>query len=80
MQDENADVIILKVFHKPENCINCGGKVVPIIYGEPSPELMDEFKSGEVILGGCCFLEESPDWGCLDCEAGYIDFLGVSLL
>lgn len=55
-------------------CPKCGGKVVKIIYGEPTEELFEAADRGEVILGGCCIaLDEngnqiSPEYGCVDCD------------
>jgi hypothetical protein len=35
MQED--EVSIVKVMRKPRKCVNCGGRVVPILYGMPSP-------------------------------------------
>lgn len=67
----------MNIFNKnsvPKNCPKCGGKVVKIIYGEPTEELFEASDRGEVILGGCCIaIDEkgnqiSPEYGCIDCE------------
>lgn len=61
----------------PKTCPKCGGKVVKIIYGEPSQELFEASVRGEVILGGCCIeVDENgnrldPQYGCIDCEATF---------
>lgn len=47
----------MNIFKKnsvPKTCPKCGGKVVKIIYGEPTEELFEASDRGEVILGGCC--------------------------
>jgi len=65
---------IFKKSSVPKTCPKCGGKVVKIIYGEPTEELFEASDRGEVILGGCCIaLDEngnqiSPEYGCVDCE------------
>ena len=39
-------------------CPKCGGKIVEILYGEPTEELFNAAERGEVILGGCCIAFE----------------------
>lgn len=46
------------VNRKPCKCPKCGGKVVPIVYGMPAPELYEKAQRKEVVLGGCCITEE----------------------
>ena len=36
--------------------------VVPIVYGEPSEELVRRARRGEVVLGGCVITQHSPRW------------------
>ena len=57
----------ISVSRKPGKCPHCGGKVVPIIYGDPAPEVMDSAERGKVILGGCCLSPDSPDYACSVC-------------
>lgn len=58
----------------PTVCPKCGGKVVPIVYGMPLPEMEEKADRGEVILGGCCIAVDehgrqlAPQWGCVDCD------------
>ncbi len=59
---------ITEVKRKPCKCPKCGGKVVPILYGEPSHEAYEESLQGKFVLGGCCICEDSPDWECLECH------------
>lgn len=59
---------VKEVGRKPRKCPVCGGKVVRILYGEPSHEAFEAADRGELILGGCCIWEESPDWECLGCH------------
>ncbi len=33
-------------------CPTCGAKAVPIVYGFPSPDLMEAYDRGEIHLGG----------------------------
>ncbi len=59
---------ITDVRRKPCICPICGGKVVRILYGEPSHETFEQAEQGKLILGGCCISEESPDWECISCH------------
>jgi hypothetical protein len=46
-------------------CPSCGAKTVPIAYGMPGPEMVDEYQRGEIELGGGCLVEfENPDCVC----------------
>lgn len=59
---------------KLKTCPKCGGRIVKIVYGEPTEELFEAADRGEVILGGCCItLDENgnqidPEYGCVNCE------------
>lgn len=49
-------------------CQNCGGRLLPIIYGLPSPAIFRAAQKGEVILGGCGPNDNGPNWKCEACE------------
>lgn len=52
-----------------EHCPKCGGKVTPIIYGFIADyNLFEEQKRGNVILGGCTILKDSPTHYCKNCD------------
>ena len=54
---------------KKPKCPKCNSdNVVPIAFGYPSPEMMEEAESGEIVLGGCCIEENDPEWHCKDCD------------
>ena len=65
MNQENNTVTA--VTRKPRKCPHCGGKVVSILYGEPSEEGFQMAERGEVVLGGCIIWESMPDYQCLGC-------------
>jgi hypothetical protein len=50
-------------------CPSCGSKdIIRILYGLrplPDPELMSQ---GKIVLGGCCFTDDDPDYRCGECE------------
>jgi HD domain len=51
-------------------CPSCGeGDAHPIIWGMPSPELMEAVQQGliDVALGGCCVTEDDPTHVCRAC-------------
>ena len=62
---------------KPDRCPKCGGRIVPILYGEPTPEAGEMERRKEIILGGCCIFEDedgnlmSPQYGCVKCHREY---------
>ncbi len=54
--------------NKP-TCPKCGSTtVLPILYGLPAAEAVEEAKRGEIALGGCCISDDSPQWHCSRCE------------
>ncbi len=56
---------------KPSNCPICNStRIADIVYGifTPNEELETKIQSGERIVGGCRFDEDSPRWCCLDCK------------
>lgn len=46
---------------------NSTDAVVPVVHGEPGPELEAQAARGEVILGGCIVHEDSRPWHCKRC-------------
>ena len=69
---------ITDVLRKPRKCPQCGGKVVRILYGEPTPEAFEAAERGEFVLGGCLVNELSPDWECLGCRHRFIRIITES--
>lgn len=70
--EENKEAAIIDVECKPRKCIACGGKVVPILYGEPDEEGGALIDAKEMIMGGCCVTDNDPQWGCLNCDTIYL--------
>ena len=62
---------------KPDTCPKCGGRIVPIVYGDPSSEMFRKSMNDEIILGGCLVMTDdkgnviSPQWGCVKCHREY---------
>ena len=50
-------------------CPRCSSsKVLPIVYGYPSEDLMAEAEAGKVRLGGCIVSPGDPDRACGECS------------
>ena len=51
-----------------KECPECCSKnfVVPILYGLPSPEMLNKI-NGKYVLGGCGVWEKQPEWYCKKC-------------
>ena len=49
-----------------KKCPKChkNDKVIPILYGEPSEEAMEEIKRGLWRMGGCVVDRDSSNWYC----------------
>ena len=64
LNDEN-----FKMFMNGKKCPKCSKKdsIVPIVYGYPSPEMIDDFDEGNVSLGGCSISDANPDYECNAC-------------
>jgi len=49
-------------------CPRChSDEVLPVAYGLPSPEMVEESIAGRVLLGGSTVWPEAPDWQCVVC-------------
>jgi len=45
----------------------CSDEVLPIAYGLPSPDMVEESIAGRVVLAGCMVWPEAPNWHCIVC-------------
>ena len=53
----------------PRRCPRCiSDEVIRILYGTPSPDLLEEGRAGRVALGADVFWPEVPEWLCVACE------------
>lgn len=70
--DKSADITVttLKLGDK---CPYCGGKLLPIVYGEPDAETFDRHGRGEIVLGGCCVNKLSPERECAKCGFQFLE-------
>lgn len=56
-------------FAPSRTCPKCGSKrVIPILWGMPSPEAEREADKGRVYLAGCVMLAPTPEWHCVSCR------------
>ena len=52
----------------PPKCPRChSDEVLPIAYGMPGPEMIEESAVGRGVLGGGEVWPEAPDWLCVKC-------------
>jgi acetoin utilization deacetylase AcuC-like enzyme len=56
-------------------CTNCGGRIIPIIYGYPGGDMMDRYSRGEISLGGCVISIGQPRSECRSCGMSPRSFL-----
>ena len=56
--------------HHGETCPDCGGKVLPVLYGMPGEAAMKASQRGELVLGGCTV--DDVEFRC-DCGATAYD-------
>ena len=54
-----------------ETCPKCGSKLIPIIYGFPNEILMEQYKAGEVELGGCVISSDDNNMHCPNCKSSF---------
>ena len=54
---------------KVRSCPRCGKSdaIVPILYGLPAGEAMEEAERGEIALGGCMVGDIDPNYRCGRC-------------
>jgi hypothetical protein len=58
----------------PPTCPRChSDEVIPIVYGVPGPELVEESRAGRVALGGRVVWPEAPKWRCVACGLEWRD-------
>lgn len=71
-----------KTLLKGRNCPTCkSGKLVPIVYGMPGRELIEQSNRGEIKLGGCSvsqvfdpergFISGDPELYCPKCQGRF---------
>ena len=61
------------------NCPVCKERLVEIVYGLASPELMDKANKKEVCLGGCCIIGgiELAKYHCFKCGKNFYKDLTI---
>lgn len=48
-------------------CPDCGGELIPIVWGYPNSELLEKSLREEVFLGGCCMPINPANYHCRKC-------------
>ena len=54
-------------------CPSCGGELLPLVFGYPSPEMMKAANRGEIALGGCVLPEDPPLYECSACDSRFYE-------
>ena len=49
----------------------CQHQLIKIVYGKPSPKLMQLAEEGKVHLGGCMLGEDAPRAYCVKCQKSF---------
>jgi hypothetical protein len=57
------------------NCPECQHELVNILYGYPSPAMIDMAKTEGIALGGCCVYPDSPKLYCYGCHETFVSNL-----
>jgi hypothetical protein len=52
-------------------CPKCGGWLLPLLFGPPTPDLFETKRRGEVALGGFVIGVDDPVWECAACGARF---------
>ncbi len=52
-------------------CPECNGKLLPLRYGEPGTQMMEQARRGEIALGGCIITDDDPRWECSGCGTSF---------
>lgn len=52
-----------------EACGRCGGRIVPVAYGFPGPDMWEAAERGDIVLGGCTVFDGQPTRRCTTCDA-----------
>ena len=51
------------------NCPNCGQPALPIVYGLPREE---DVNDPNFYSGGCIIMPNQPNWACAECEIEFV--------
>jgi hypothetical protein len=58
----------------PRRCPRCSSdEVIPIVYGIPAPDIIEEARAGRVALDGNVAWPEAPEWRCVVCGLEWRD-------
>jgi hypothetical protein len=50
-------------------CPKCNARAgIPILYGYPSPGMLEKSEAGKIELGGCIVTFDQPEWSCRACH------------
>lgn len=53
------------------HCPDCGGDLIPIVWGYPDSDLLEKAGRKEIYLGGCCIPINNPNYHCKKCGGNF---------
>jgi len=66
--------------HDTRSCPDCGGELLPIVWGYPNSAMLQREERGEIFLGGCCLPPNSPNYHCMNCGNEFeLGFKGLQI-
>ena len=83
--DEMGDYYIswiyrIKSWNSTKICPDCGGELIPIVWGYPNQNLLEKAERGEVFLGGCVPPPNNPNYRCKECDSEFdLGFAGFRI-
>ncbi|MEG0873408.1 MAG: hypothetical protein RSE57_05625, partial [Clostridia bacterium] len=60
-------------------CPICKSKMVNIIYGMPSSEVIVQAEKQKIFIGGCLVMENNPVYHCYNCQKSFSKDLKSSI-
>lgn len=62
----------IKFRYNTRFCPDCGGELIPIVWGYPNPEMFQKAERGEIFLGGCVLPPNNPNYHCKNCDNEFL--------
>ena len=70
----------IKFKYDIRSCPDCGGDLIPIVWGYPNQVMFQREERGEIFLGGCCLPPNSPNYHCRNCNNEFLlGFKGLQI-
>jgi hypothetical protein len=53
-------------------CPNCDHELVNVLYGFPSPKMIEMARNEDIALGGCTIVPDMPTHYCYGCHEAFV--------